>query len=73
MRRVRQARTVRRTGTCASLPVLYAAVGRRLECPLKLVTARNHFFVRWDGAGERLNIKATTEGVTTFEDEYYRG
>jgi hypothetical protein len=63
----------RRTGTCASLPVLYAAVGRRLGYPLKLVTAKNHLFVRWDGAGERLNIEATTEGMTTFEDEYYRG
>jgi regulator of sirC expression with transglutaminase-like and TPR domain len=63
----------RRAGTCASLPVLYAAVGRRLGYPLKLVTAKNHLFVRWDGAGERLNIEATTEGMTTFEDEYYRG
>ncbi len=63
----------RRMGTCASLPVLYAAVGRRLGYPLKLVTAKNHLFVRWDGLGERLNIEATTAGMTTFDDEYYRG
>jgi regulator of sirC expression with transglutaminase-like and TPR domain len=62
----------KRSGTCASLPVLYVAVGRRLGYPLKLVTAKNHLFVRWDGAGERLNIEATTQGLTTFEDDYYR-
>ena len=62
----------KRSGTCASLPVLYVAVGRRLGYPLKLVTAKNHLFVRWDGQGERLNIEATTEGMTTFEDDYYR-
>src|SRR5262249_22714889 len=47
-------------GTCASLPVVYAAVGRRLGYPLRLVQARTekwgHFFVRWDEPnGERLN------------------
>jgi hypothetical protein len=40
-------------GTCGSLPVLYAAVGRRLGYPLKLVCAAGkdrwkHGFVRWD-------------------------
>jgi hypothetical protein len=29
-------------GTCASLPVIYAAVGRRLGYPLKLVSTRGH-------------------------------
>jgi regulator of sirC expression with transglutaminase-like and TPR domain len=63
----------RRTGTCASLPVLYVAVGRRLGYPLKLVAAKNHLFVRWENERERLNIEATTQGLTTFDDEYYRG
>jgi hypothetical protein len=63
----------RRTGTCASLPVLYIAVGRRLGYPLKLVGAKNHLFVRWDNGRERLNIEATTQGLTTFDDAYYRG
>ena len=62
----------KRSGTCASLPVLYVAVGRRLGYPLKLVTAKNHLFVRWQSEHERLNIEATTEGLTTFEDDYYR-
>jgi len=62
----------KRSGTCASLPVLYVTVGRRLGYPLKLVTAKNHLFVRWQSEGECLNIEATTEGLTTFEDDYYR-
>jgi hypothetical protein len=61
-----------RTGTCASLPVLYIAVGRRLGYPLKLVAAKNHLFLRWENARERLNIEATTQGLATFEDDYYR-
>jgi hypothetical protein len=35
-------------GTCASMPVLYVAVGRRLGYPLKLVEAKGHLFARWD-------------------------
>jgi len=62
----------KRTGTCASLPVLYVAVGRRLGYPLKLVAAKNHLFVRWENERERLNIEATTQGLTTFDDDYYR-
>jgi hypothetical protein len=42
-----------RVGTCSSLPVLYVAVGRQLGYPLKLVTAKGHLFVRWEGAESR--------------------
>ena len=62
----------KRTGTCASMPVLYVAVGRRLGYPLKLVVAKNHLFARWEDGRERLNIEATTQGLTTFDDDYYR-
>ncbi|MBI3415206.1 MAG: hypothetical protein HY043_07785 [Verrucomicrobia bacterium] len=61
-----------RSGTCSSMPVFYAAVGRRLGYPLKLVTAKNHLFIRWDGGGERFNIDATGVGFNTFDDDYYR-
>lgn len=61
-----------RTGTCASLPVLYVAVGRRLGYPMKLVAAKNHLFARWESGREKLNIEATTPGLTTFDDAYYR-
>lgn len=36
-------------GTCALMPVIYVALGRRLGYPLKLVTTSGHIFVRWDG------------------------
>jgi len=56
-------------GTCASLPVLYAAVGRRLGYPIKLVLAREHVFCRWDDGKERFNIDG---GVDEHPDDYYR-
>lgn len=59
-------------GTCASMPVLYVAVGRRLGYPLKLVMARGHLFCRWDdGKGEKLNIEGTN-GFSSYPDEFYR-
>lgn len=61
-----------RTGTCSSLPVLYAAIGRELGYPLKLVTTKGHLFVRWDGDGERFNIEASSHGLNRFSDDYYR-
>ncbi|HKI36873.1 MAG TPA: transglutaminase family protein [Gemmataceae bacterium] len=64
-------------GTCATMPVTYAAVGRRLGYPIQLVSARgksmNHLFARWDDPhGERLNIEATNKGMSCFPDDYYR-
>ncbi len=60
-------------GTCASMPVLYAAVGRRLGYPIRLVTTRGHLFCRWDdGHGMRLNIEGSGEGFSSFPDEHYR-
>jgi hypothetical protein len=61
-------------GTCVSMPVLYAAVGRRLGYPLKLVTTKAHLFARWESADgkERFNIEATNEGLNCFPDDYYR-
>ena len=38
-------------GTCASMPVLYLAIGRRLGYPLLLVGAKQHLFVRWEESG----------------------
>ena len=62
----------KRQGTCSSMPVLYVAVGRRLGYPLKLVTTKGHLFVRWEGAGERFNVEATSHGLNRFDDDYYR-
>ena len=66
-------------GTCASMPVLYVAVGRRLGYPLKLVESRGHLFFRWDdpsgerfGVPERFNVEGTGYGISSFDDDYYR-
>jgi tetratricopeptide (TPR) repeat protein len=63
----------RREGTCASMPVLYAAVGRRLGYPLKLVRTKGHLFLRWEGEGRnRLNIECSAKGLVCHPDEHYR-
>jgi hypothetical protein len=66
-------------GTCASMPVVYAAVGRRLGYPIRLVSAMDkrreigHLFCRWDDPnGERFNIEATNKGLTCDPDDFYR-
>ena len=66
-------------GTCTSLPVVYAAVGRRLGYPIKLVCTRvkdqpwGHMFARWDDpAGERFNIEGTNHGMGSYPDDQYR-
>jgi hypothetical protein len=65
-------------GTCMTLPVLVAAVGRRLGYPIKLAKGTIHVFCRWDG-GERstfqmndvFNIEATANGLVCDSDEHY--
>ena len=66
-------------GTCASMPVMYVAVGRRLGYPLKLVLTKGHVFVRWNGQDhpnpawrERFNIEGSGEGFSSFSDDYYK-
>ncbi|MBI1916596.1 MAG: hypothetical protein HYS12_17950 [Planctomycetes bacterium] len=59
-------------GTCSSMPVLFAAVGRRLGYPLKLVPCKQHLFIRWEGPdGERFNIESTARGYVSHPDEEY--
>jgi hypothetical protein len=62
-------------GTCATLPVLYAAIGRRLGYPVRLVRTKGHMFCRWDDptAGVSLNIEGTNDvGMNYHPDDYYR-
>jgi tetratricopeptide (TPR) repeat protein len=74
-------------GTCASMPVVYVSVGRRLGFPLKLVEGKHHVFFRWDdplgtvihweGLGEcrippdRFNVEGTGEGFAFHSDAHY--
>jgi hypothetical protein len=60
-------------GTCATMPVLYAAIARRLGYPIRLVMAKEHLFCRWDDpSGERFNVEATSRGFASYADDYYR-
>ncbi|MEM9111659.1 MAG: hypothetical protein AAGC72_16785 [Planctomycetota bacterium] len=66
-------------GTCASMPVIYAAVGRRLDYPINLSTTSGHVFCRWDGLDrenpawrERFNFDGSGEGFGFFDDDHYR-
>jgi len=62
----------RKMGTCSSMPVLYIALGRRLGYPLKLVTTRQHLFMRWDSPTERFDMEATGKGLEKYDDEHFR-
>lgn len=49
-------------GTCATMPVLYMAIGHRLGWPIKGVVSRDHMWARWDDGkrgGQRFNLDAT--------------
>jgi len=61
-------------GTCASMPVMYVTVGRRLGYPMKLVLAKTHIFARWDdpATGERFNIEGTNPRFDDRPDSYYQ-
>ncbi|MES2996031.1 MAG: transglutaminase family protein [Verrucomicrobiota bacterium] len=62
----------KRQGTCVSMPVLYAAVARRLGYPVRLVMSKGHLFCRWDSPEERFNIEGTgVGGMTSYPDEFY--
>jgi len=60
--------------TCASLPVIIAAVGRRLGYPIRLVHVKSHMFARWEDpvTGERINIEWGNPGLNLHPDDHYR-
>jgi hypothetical protein len=49
-------------GTCASMPVMDVAIGRRLGYPMKLVLAHSHILCRWDDARDHFNIEGASNG-----------
>jgi hypothetical protein len=60
-------------GTCANMPVLHAAVGRKLGYPIYLCCAKGHVLCRWESPDgrERFNIDACGRGLSTLPDAYY--
>jgi hypothetical protein len=61
-------------GTCASIPVIYVAVARRLGYPVSLAATEEHLYVRYDEPnGDHFNVEATAiSHFKTPPDEYYR-
>lgn len=61
-------------GTCATMSVMFTAIGRRLGFPMKLVLAKTHVFGRWEDpvTGERFNIEGTRARFSWHPDSYYR-
>ncbi|MGH7989835.1 MAG: transglutaminase family protein [Limisphaerales bacterium] len=61
-----------RMGTCSSMPILYIALARRLGYPVKLVTTKEHLFMRWDSPTERFDMDATGKGLSEYNDDFYK-
>lgn len=62
------------SGSCSSLPAAYAAVGRRLGYPVRVVKTLGHLFARWDNpfTGERFNFDCAMRGFEARGDDHYR-
>lgn len=60
-----------RAGSCASLPILMVAVGRRCGYPLYPVSCKGHLYCRWDDGKERFNIEIAIQGVDSKPDSHY--
>mgnify|MGYP000091368884 CR=1 FL=1 len=57
------------TGTCASLPVIWTALGRRLGHPITLALAPEHLYCICDDGTEKINIEATGSSHLGIRDE----
>ena len=64
----------KRYGTCASMPYLYVAIGRRLGYPVSIAGTYTHNYVYYDeGNGKHFNVEATEDrGFVTPSDDEYR-
>lgn len=61
----------RRMGSCTSQPVLYAAVGRRLGYPVKLVLTVQHIFNRWVSPEESFNMDGCAKFIAGDDYDHY--
>ena len=61
-----------RTGTCATLPLLYYVVAERMGYPIRAVWAPQHLFLRYEDGTYHSNIDAGAEGSEYSDEEYVR-
>lgn len=64
--------TENRSGTCSSMPVLYAAIARRLGWPVTLAATKAHWFMRYEEGDKHLNVESSGEGFNIYPDEHYK-
>jgi formylglycine-generating enzyme required for sulfatase activity/regulator of sirC expression with transglutaminase-like and TPR domain len=60
-----------RKGYCMNLSLLYLILGQKLGLPLHGVALPNHFFVRYEVEGARINIETTEQGAS-YPDSFYQ-
>ena len=53
-------------GTCATMPALHVAIGRRLGWPVSLACAKSHYVCRYDDGKAVYNMEATDTGRGGF-------
>ena len=58
-------------GYCMNLSLLYLILGQKLGLPLHGVALPNHFFVRYEQEGVRINIETTERGAS-YPDSFYQ-
>ena len=58
-------------GYCMNLSLLYLILGQKLELPLHGVALPNHFFVRYEQEGVRINIETTERGAS-YPNSFYQ-
>jgi len=64
----------RKLGTCASLPVLVVAIGRRLGYPMHLAIARGHVLCQWlndNGTHVNFEVSGNDGDCSSHKDEHY--
>ena len=62
-------------GTCATMPVLHVAIGRRLGWPVSLASVGPHYVCRYDDGKVHYNIEATYTGpgfVSDSDQDYIK-
>ncbi len=58
-------------GYCMNLSLLYLIIAEKLNLPIYGVPLPNHFFVRYESGGKKINIETTAKG-TIYQDIFYK-
>ncbi len=62
----------RKMGACYSIPLIFYAIGKRLNYPVHLVLTKEHQFIRWDDGKERFNVETTRSSFKVYSEDHYK-